>query len=288
MATRLVSRIRAALGVEPPVQTVFARPSVAGLAPLLRTRAFTESAFDRVLPLRRSGSMLPLFCLPPGGGLGWVYAGLVREINPKRPLYCLQAGGIADDLPLAASIEAEAEDYLTFLRCIQPIGPYYLLGWSYGGLVAHAMACRLQEENQSVALLVVLDTYPPVAEDTAEAYADVEGRLPGYLSPDRKKRIIKLMTHTAGLFQAFQPRKFIGDLILFTSTENAHLSQSWVPYASGQVHVHEVDCQHHQITDPGPISVIGRLVEQYAGVAEAEFEALNRNKKVSGTPGASH
>ncbi|MBZ5494742.1 MAG: amino acid adenylation domain-containing protein, partial [Acidobacteriia bacterium] len=267
MATRLVSRIRAALGVEVPVQMIFAHPTVAELAPFLMTREFTERAFDRVLPLRRSGGMPPVFCFPPGGGLGWVYAGLLREINPERPLYCMQAGGIADDLPFPASIEHEAEAYLELMRSIQQDGPYYLLGWSYGGLVAHAMACKLQEENQRVALLAVLDTYPADEEDSPSV-ADVEGRLPGYLSPTRKARMMELMKHSAALYEVFRPRKFMGDIVLFASKENRNLASAWNAYASGTVFVHELECLHHQIIDPGPISVVGRLVEQYAKTAE--------------------
>ena len=236
MATRLVSRIRAVLGVAMPVQALFVNPAVVGLAPLLTTRQFTDCAFDRVLPLRRSGSMSPVFCLPPGGGLGWLYAGLLRELDPKRPLYCLQSSGIADDSPFSTSIEAEADDYIAFLGAIQPAAPYHLLGWSFGGLVAHAMACRLQEQNQSVALLAILDIYPSLGQDCEEREceeADAGVRLPGYLSSARTERIVRLISHTAALSQAFRPAKFIGDIILFTSNENVHLSQSWQPYASG-------------------------------------------------------
>jgi thioesterase domain-containing protein len=62
-----------------------------------------------------------------------------------------------------SAIEEMALDYLSRIREIQPSGPYRLLGWSFGGLVAHAMATRLQDQGEEVDLLVLLDAYPPVA-----------------------------------------------------------------------------------------------------------------------------
>ena len=53
-----------------------------------------------------------------------------------------------------------AADYLDLIRDIQPSGPYNLLGWSFGGLVAHAMATNLQRSGEDVALLALLDSYP--------------------------------------------------------------------------------------------------------------------------------
>jgi thioesterase domain-containing protein len=64
-----------------------------------------------------------------------------------------------------------AEDYLSFIRRIQPHGPYNLLGWSFGGLVAHVIATQLQSLGEEVALLALLDSYP-VPQDGAQAAFD--------------------------------------------------------------------------------------------------------------------
>jgi pimeloyl-ACP methyl ester carboxylesterase len=39
-------------------------------------------------------------------------------------------------------------------------GPYCLIGWSLGGLIAHAVATRFEKEGERVSLLAVLDAYP--------------------------------------------------------------------------------------------------------------------------------
>ena len=44
----------------------------------------------------------------------------------------------------------------------QPLGPYILIGYSFGGLIALEMAQRLTEEGKQVALLTFVDTYPAI------------------------------------------------------------------------------------------------------------------------------
>ncbi|HET6706752.1 amino acid adenylation domain-containing protein, partial [Amycolatopsis sp.] len=127
-ATRLVSRIRATLGVELGVRALFERPTVAGLAERLDHAEARDSAFDPVLPLRTGGDLPPLFCVHPVGALSWSYVGLLPHLDPRRPVYGLQARGLAGDEPLPASLEEMAADYLGRLREIQPAGPYHLLG----------------------------------------------------------------------------------------------------------------------------------------------------------------
>ncbi len=50
--------------------------------------------------------------------------------------------------------------YLKALRQLQPHGPYILVGYSFGGLLALEMAQRLSDDRENVALLVLMDTYP--------------------------------------------------------------------------------------------------------------------------------
>ncbi|CAM5269158.1 thioesterase domain-containing protein [Streptomyces narbonensis] len=96
----------------------------------------------------------------PAAGISWVYAGLLRHLGPERPLYGLQARGLTPSELPAAGLDSMVKDYLAQLRSVQPEGPYHLLGWSFGGLVAHALATRLRAEGQEVALLALMDAYP--------------------------------------------------------------------------------------------------------------------------------
>jgi amino acid adenylation domain-containing protein len=159
LATRLVSRIRRLLGAELPVRALFEAPTVGGLTGWLDVGDRVTSV-PILLPIRSTGTRAPLFCVHPGSGLSWCYAGLATSLPPDRPIYGLQARGIAVSEDLPENIDEMAADYLEQILSIQPTGPYHLLGWSLGGLVAHTMATQLQDRGAEVALLAVLDSYP--------------------------------------------------------------------------------------------------------------------------------
>ncbi|RBM10740.1 non-ribosomal peptide synthetase [Streptomyces sp. PT12] len=114
-----------------------------------------------LLPLRDEGTRPPLFCVHPAAGIAWSYAGLTGPLGPDQPVYGLQARGLDGSRVLPGSIAEMAADYVAQLRTVRPTGPYHLLGWSFGGLVAHEMAVRLKRAGERVGLLAVLDAVPP-------------------------------------------------------------------------------------------------------------------------------
>ena len=161
LATRLISRIRASLDVELSIRALFETPTVAGLAARSGAGNSKRSDLEMLLPIRKTGSSRPLFCVHPAVGLSWSYSRLIGHIPSDHPIYGLQASNLLQSNRLPANIERMAADYLDVIREVQPAGPYNLLGWSFGGLVAHAMATQLQAMDEEVSLLALLDSYPP-------------------------------------------------------------------------------------------------------------------------------
>ena len=80
-------------------------------------------------------------------------------------MYALQARGLARPEPLPRTMAELAMDYLNEIRFVQPNGPYHLLGWSFGGIIAHLIATELQRAGEVVASLTMLDVYPQSSAD---------------------------------------------------------------------------------------------------------------------------
>jgi thioesterase domain-containing protein len=185
LATRLNGRVRAVLGTEVQVRTLFQAPTPAELARALEAGQ-SGHALDVMLPLRSQGDLPPLFCIHSGVSVSWSYAGLLRHIEPNRPLYGIQARRLLDPAANPDSIDEMTADYLGEIRSVQPVGPYHLLGWSFGGVAAHAIAGRLRREGEEVALLALLDAYSP-------------GHLAPQLAPFGKSDLVEVF------FDAFSP-----------------------------------------------------------------------------------
>ena len=85
---------------------------------------------------------------------------LVEKIESAHPIYGMQARGIDGvDEPLT-SVEAMAQFHLEAIKQLQPRGPYFLIGYSLGGLVALEIAQRLSAGGEKIALLVLVESYP--------------------------------------------------------------------------------------------------------------------------------
>ncbi|MGW4351734.1 non-ribosomal peptide synthetase, partial [Nocardia sp. NPDC004582] len=189
VAARLASRLGELLGRKVPVLLLFSAFTPGELARELdsATGAGVEAALDVLLPLRREGSAEPLFCIHPVGGISWSFAGLAAHLDADRPIYGLQSPALKAGGVLPDSIEAWAAEYVAAIRSVQPSGPYHLLGWSLGGVLAHAVAVHLQREGEQVGTLAMLDSHlatadaavAPAAGDALTEIRDVLGGLLG-------------------------------------------------------------------------------------------------------------
>ncbi len=108
--------------------------------------------------LQGGGSRLPLVCIHPVMGTVLCYADLARALGPEQPVYALRARGLVAGEAPQRRIEEMAASYLRAVREVRPQGPFALLGWSMGGVVAYEMARQLVAAGEEVALLVLVDT----------------------------------------------------------------------------------------------------------------------------------
>ncbi|UAN49062.1 amino acid adenylation domain-containing protein [Serratia sp. JSRIV002] len=162
-AVDAAARIKASLGWQITIANIFAHPTARSLA---RDGQRNElNMLDTTLLLRpvpyAFRTRLPtLFCIHPAGGIAWCYSGLARFLKTPCEIVGLQAQGLTPSSDITQSADDIANEYANRIRAHQPEGPYWLIGWSVGGMIAHSVAVRLEQQNQKVELLAMMDAYP--------------------------------------------------------------------------------------------------------------------------------
>lgn len=145
---------------ELPLSSLFLNPTIESLATSLSSQ--TDSLpWSPLVPIQPAGSSPAFFCVHPIFGVVFPYYELAQNLGKNQPFYGLQPIGLDGKTPLTR-IEDMAAHYIEALRSVQPKGPYFLGGWSFGGWVAFEMAQQLQKSGEEVALLAVLDTLAPI------------------------------------------------------------------------------------------------------------------------------
>ncbi|WP_159029242.1 thioesterase domain-containing protein [Streptomyces viridochromogenes] len=286
LAVRLQRRLRALLGIKIAVQDLFRNPTPAGLAVRLHQQG-AENLTEPLLAIRATGSDRPLFCVHPILGLSWSYASILPHLDTDQPVYGLQATGTAD--ARYDSLDDLSREYLARIRKVQPKGPYRLIGWSLGGLIAHAMATMLQSQGEEVSTLAIVDAYPisvftgdrdeAVLDELLESVADGS---PGQAGSADHSSVVAALHEATGLEDAnelvdaalrndrltrgFTPREFRGDLLFFTALQGRPqglTAQLWQPSVAGTVHEHQIQSAHHQMLRYPAADELGKILSRW-------------------------
>jgi len=158
LALQLFNEIAQTCNRELPPVTIYQARTVAALAALLEQPSTPK--FPALVLLKPGSKKPPVFIAHGLGGSVIDFFQPVKHLESDHPIYGMQARGIDGLEEPLDRIEDMAEFHLSAIRELQPHGPYALMGYSLGGLVALEMAQRLSVKGEQVALLAMMDAYP--------------------------------------------------------------------------------------------------------------------------------
>ncbi|UGT62992.1 non-ribosomal peptide synthetase [Nocardia asteroides] len=270
-------------------------------------RAFTETAsapagsglgLDVVLPIRTGGAEPALFCVHPSSGMAWTYLGLADLLEPGRPIYGLQAPDLSGREPSVRSIEEFADRYVREIRALQPEGPYHLLGWSFGGLIAHHVATKLRAQGAELGVVALLDadtadldgdSFEPLtpgafvnafgsvfgiedvpADATAERAAEhIRERLGiALIDAGTLERLAGSHNASAHTRTGYRRPVFDGDIVYVSATVDSSEifgAENWRPYVTGAITNHDVAVTHDELTAPHALAIVARVLDHHLG-----------------------
>ncbi len=160
LAVRLVAQLEKIYHKNLPLATVFQASTIEKLASVIRQEKWS-SPFSSLRVIQPKGSKPPLFCIHVlGKGLKF-YRPMVKYLGTEQPLYGLAIPTVDNSSACLHRAEDLAAHYIKEMQILQPEGPYFLVGMSFGGVVAFEMAQQLVAQGQKVSLLALLDTYAP-------------------------------------------------------------------------------------------------------------------------------
>jgi thioesterase domain-containing protein/acyl carrier protein len=276
-AMRLIAAINTSLDANLAVRTLFQAPSVRSLSQQLDQGAGEVELVP--VEFLKEGAGRPLFCIHPAGGLVWPYYALGDYLDcPIIGIQQTPQNGEAEP----ESIREMAVTYADRIQGVDPTGPYNLLGWSFGGIVAHEIAIELQRRGCVIANLVLLDALlitdssvdlPNLGEqdvleevlrlchietpdqDAPLTFERAEELLRerGIVEFARYKQLVDFgvqnINRNQALSQVHEPGVFDGDITLFSAMEDkgdqgSCPTQSWRPYVTGDINSYPVECAH--------------------------------------------
>jgi nonribosomal peptide synthetase MxcG len=321
---QVANRLGSELGQDISVNTIFRHPTVAELSRALATKidlsnepelmeswrtptaqppSDDQKLLSPMLAITTQGENPPLFCVHPAAGISWCYVGLARYLGSQQPLYGLQSLGLSNTdsskhQSSPPTLLDVAERYIGLIRQTQSQGPYHLLGWSVGGLIAQTIATLLQQQDQEVRLLALLDAYPSHQwrnrgqssdSEALAALLQVVGntRLAPSQMPREREEMLDLLRRgnptlerldpstIAALLDAAKqninlarqsplPDRYRGQLVFFSATQNrpdpSLTHRMWQPFIEGKIENYDLDCDHAGIMTNQSLPAIAKIL----------------------------
>ncbi len=235
LGIRLLAKIKCYFGKDISFLVLLENPTIADLAIKIgeNTVFLEHETWSPLVAMQVKGTYPPLFCVHPAGGTVFCYLDLATQLEMKQqPLYGLQAQGLEENQILLETNEQMAASYLQAIRKVQLQGPYFLLGWSAGGMIAYELAQQFYRMGEKVAFLGILDTYADFTKNSRANCLELNDDMallarlyikenPYGQLPDNLVETLKKLKPMAQLSYIVKQAKILGKLPLDISDKQA-------------------------------------------------------------------
>ncbi len=269
LATELTIRLEREFAVGLSLESLLLHPTVSAQARLLQTAIQASNRALLLAPVAAGYTETALFCIHGIAN----YRALAVRLGEQQPTYGLSPNIVLDlrgrEAPTSLPLEAIAARYLATIREVQPHGPYYLAGFSFGGRVALEIAHLLHQMSEEVGLLAIIDTYLCCIGWRYKLHwvryhlGQIVRRGPRYLMDlARRTQALQQDHFRARTFDAqlrkrarevYSPAAYPGDIVLFRALDRygpaftMDACYGWKDVVQGRLDVYDVPGNHHDM-----------------------------------------
>ncbi|MDH6267925.1 thioesterase domain-containing protein/aryl carrier-like protein [Rhizobium sp. SG_E_25_P2] len=155
-ALRIIADYWRASGTELDVNIFFRCRTMAAIAQAIEAGlAYSD---EKLVVLRDGDAERPLFCYAGGANCFVEMRDMIAALPFSGRVYGLTVTARPFHPNVPPTVEREVRDAVVAIRRIQPHGPYRLLGFSFGGVLALEVARALEAEGDKVDFLGMLDS----------------------------------------------------------------------------------------------------------------------------------
>lgn len=251
-ALNLIEKINKTFGSAISVQHLYQAPTIRQLSARISSD-LDDKQLDIVVPLKITKARPPyIFFCHPASGLIYCFNQLASQWQLPISIYGLQDPSVSAGVMLYESINAIAESYLSAIRQIQPQGPYFLVGYSFGGMVLYEVARLLRQQGESIGLLALIESWAIFSQQQMNDhyFREIFCATHKGLSGD----LIDLACARMRLLLAHKPAVMEQDILLFKAKELSndykaidHPTNGWSKFSSGMIHCHTLEGNHETI-----------------------------------------
>ncbi len=223
LAVHLITKINQRFETTHPVSLLFTHQTIQELSEVFQMHD-TALSYRPMLVFHESGKYPPVFFVHSGRGGAEAYITLASSFHQEQPIYVIENYNYKNDPPLLETIEAMATKYLAYVQSVQQAGPFYLGGWSLGGVIAFEMAQIIKRQGQEVKVVYFLDTILFTKFECSRVRAGLKNVLqndPFYRQlpqpyQDHVKEADRIQTLA---MLAYKPLPYAGDVVLLKASD---------------------------------------------------------------------
>jgi thioesterase domain-containing protein len=260
------------------IADIFKNQTIESLA-ILINRKKGKTVNPYIFCISDSKKKNPLFMIHPVGGLSYCYLGLNQYMD--RPIYGINSPEVFDPPKHFSSIEEISCFYISMIKKLYPTGPYYIGGWSTGGLIAYEIAQQLFSKKEKVELLLLIDTECPENLQINSLKQDTNKFLQEIIEPPDSPRVSPMMARQVleweKKLKKYALKKYNGKAIFLVAKKNVFCQKEnlygWDKFIK-ELCITQVPGTHMELFDNSYIQSTCDTIEKY--LIEAEVSAKSR------------